>query len=317
MGTLFAQEKSIVVPGEVLAEGMDYLPVGGAFREGEKIIAHQVGIVNVDGRLIKVIPLRGKYLPKKGDVVIGKVMDMTFSNWFVDIDCPSWAALSIKDATEFVERGADLSQFYSFGDFVVARIANVTRSAIDLTMRGPGLRKLGSGRIMRVTSSKVPRIIGREGSMISLIKEKTGCRIVVGQNGLVWIQGEPQNELAAVEALDFVNHNSHQEGLTDMVAQFLAKRMEGVPVPKESFRDEDMFYREQHHEGSEQYQERGRQHYDSRPRRDYRGGYRGGGYRGGGEYRGVYGDRMSSRDRMIHERREMRERRKNLRGGYE
>ena len=308
METLFVKEKDIVVPGEELAEGMDYLPVSGAYRDGEKIVATHIGIVAVEGRLVKVIPLRGKYAPKKGDVVIGKVADMTFSNWFVDIDCAASAVLSIKDATEFVERGADLSQFYSFGDMIATRITNVTRGAIDLTMRGPGLRKLGAGRIIRVCSSKVPRLIGREGSMISLIKEKTGCRIVVGQNGVVWIQSEPQNEMAAVEAVEFVNKNSHQEGLTDTVGKFLDDRMKGIVVPKDSFKDDDSFYREPHHEGHEERGYRDDRHDRGGfrpPRRDFRDSRS-----NGGDSRGPP---------SMYERREMRDTRmrRGFRGGYD
>ena len=333
MGTLSVKEKEIVVPGEELADGMDYLPVGGAFREGEKIVANQIGIVNVDGRLVKVISLRGKYAPKKGDVVIGKIVDMTFSNWYIDIDCPSSAMLSVKDATDFVERGADLSQIYSFGDMVVGRVINVTRGKIDLTMRGPGLKKLGSGRILRVGSSKVPRIIGREGSMISMIKEKTGCRIIVGQNGIVWVQGEPQNELVAVEALQFINKSSHQEGLTDVVSKFLDEKMKGIPVSKDNFKDDDVSYKETRHEegyhGDREGYRNDRGYHD-------RGGYRGGGggYRGGGGYHsgGGYRDRGFSgprrefgqresgpdeRDRMMQERREMRDMRRGMHRGNE
>ncbi len=39
MGKLLVKEKEIVVPGETLAEGMDYLPGSGTYREGEKILA--------------------------------------------------------------------------------------------------------------------------------------------------------------------------------------------------------------------------------------------------------------------------------------
>ena len=212
MGTIYVKDKEIVVPGTELAEGMDYLPVSGAFREQDKIIANQLGIASIDGRLIKIIPLRGKYAPKAGDIVVGKIVDMTFSNWYIDLGCASNAILSSKEATEFVDRGADLSQFYSFNDMIVARISKVVRGTVELTMRGQGLRKLGTGRILNVSTSKVPRIIGKQGSMISIIKEKTGCRIIVGQNGTVWIQGEPQNELAAVEAIHYVNLN----GATDV-----------------------------------------------------------------------------------------------------
>lgn len=227
MGELIAKDKDIVIPGEVLATGMDFLPGTGVFREGENIVSSQLGLVSISNRLIKLIPLTGKYVPKRGDTVIGKVVTMTFSNWFVDIGCSNEAVMSLRDTPEFIDKGADLSQYYNFGDVIVAKIEKVTRNAIDLTMRTPGLRKLGPGKLIKVTASKVPRIIGKEGSMITLIKDKTGCKIIVGQNGVVWIQGTPEAEMLAQQAINLIQEKAHMEGLTDEVSKFLEKAKGG------------------------------------------------------------------------------------------
>ncbi len=222
---LLIQDKAIVVPGEELAEGMDYLPGTDVLREGEKLIATKVGLVNISGRLIKLIPLSGKYIPKKNDIILGKVVGMGFSGWRVDIDWAFEANLALRDAsTEFIEKTADLSQYYNFEDWIVCQITAVAAGGrlIDLTMKGSGLRKLGPGRIISVTPSKVPRIIGKQGSMISLIKETTNCKISVGQNGLVWISGEDSHkELIAVRAIEKIEAESHISGLTDRIKAFL------------------------------------------------------------------------------------------------
>jgi len=110
---LEVKERSIVIPGEVLATGMDYLPASGTFREGDNIIATQLGIVNVSGRLVKLIPLSGRYIPKKGDVIIGKIADMGFSGWRVEIGWAFEANLSMKDgSSDFIEKKADLSHLF-------------------------------------------------------------------------------------------------------------------------------------------------------------------------------------------------------------
>ena len=67
------KDKDIVVPGALLAEGLEYLPSGRAFRDGENIYAATIGLISVKGRVIKVIPLAGKYSPKRGDVIIAKI----------------------------------------------------------------------------------------------------------------------------------------------------------------------------------------------------------------------------------------------------
>lgn len=227
MTNIQIKEKDIVVPGEELAEGMDYLPAAGTYRDGNKILASQVGMVSLNGRLIKVMPLAGRYVPKAGDTVIGKVVNMSFSNWFIDIGYAYEAVLSIKEATsEYIDldRG-DISRYYDFGDYMICNITKVTKSmAIDLSMRGPGLRKLKGGKIVNVTPSKVPRVIGREGSMINLIKDKTGCKISVGQNGWVWIQGEtPEQEMLAAKAIEMIEEKAHNSGLTDEITSLLSK----------------------------------------------------------------------------------------------
>jgi exosome complex component RRP4 len=68
----------------------------------------------------------------------------------------------------------------------------------------------------------VPRIIGKQGSMVSMIKQYTNCRILVGQNGYVWIQGEdPSKELLAVQTIKKIEKEAHVPGLTDNVKAFL------------------------------------------------------------------------------------------------
>lgn len=224
---LKVNDKEIVCPGEVLAEGMDYLPGQGMYRLGNQIIASRLGLVKVEGKVIKIIPLSGKYLPKRGDVIIGKVRDVNFSGWSVETNSAYPAMLSMKDATsDFIRRGADLTRYFDIGDHLVTKIINVTsQNLIDLTMKGPGLRKLEGGRMMRVAPSKVPRIIGKQGSMVSMIKKATNCNIIVGQNGVVWIKGlNPEDELITVETINKIEANSHISGLTDRIKEFLESK---------------------------------------------------------------------------------------------
>lgn len=225
MSQINVKDKDIAVPGEVLAIGMDSFPGIGTYREGENIIATKLGLVQLDGRTIKLIPLSGRYIPKKYDTIICKVIDVSFSGWRLDTNSPYSAMLSMKEATsQFINRGADLTKFYDIGDNIACKIVNVTsQKLVDVTMKGMGLRKLIGGRIIDVTSNKVPRIVGKQGSMVSMIKDATGCNITVGQNGLVWINGNPEGELLAVKSIRKIEEESHLSGLTDRIKEFLDK----------------------------------------------------------------------------------------------
>ncbi len=223
MGTLLVNDKEIVTPGEVVAEGIDYLPAEGTFREENKIISSKLGLVNVSGRLIKIIPLSGKYLPNPEDTIIGKVTDITISGWRVDLNSAYHAMLSMKEATpRYIPRGADLTKYFTVGDYLLTKIINVTsQNLVDLTMKGPGLKKLGEGRIIAINTNKVPRVIGKAGSMVSLIKSLTNCNIIVGQNGVVWLSGEPKEEIRAVKAIRLIEAEAHIPGLTERVQKLL------------------------------------------------------------------------------------------------
>jgi len=133
--------------------------------------------------------------------------------------------LNVKDGVaDFVSRGADLTSYYNFGDYLVVKIINVTsQKLIDVTMKGPGLRRLDEGRIIKVNAHKVPRIIGKQGSMVTMLKQYTDCRIIVGQNGIIWIQGSPEGELLAVQTIKEIEEKSHISGLTEQIKEFLEK----------------------------------------------------------------------------------------------
>jgi exosome complex component RRP4 len=226
MSKLLAKDKGIAVPGEILAEGMDYLPGNGTYRDKEKIRAKRLGLVQIEGRAIKLIPLSGRYVPKRGDTIIGFVKEIFMSGWMIETNSAYHAMLGMKDATsEYIPKGADLTQYFNFGDYIVCKITNVTsQKLVDVTLRGPGLRKLREGRIITVNTHKVPRIIGKKGSMVSMIKQATDCQIIVGQNGVIWLQGkEPEMEFLAVDAIKKIESESHLSGLTDRIKQFLEK----------------------------------------------------------------------------------------------
>lgn len=226
MSELKTENRAIAVPGEVLATGMDYLPSYGTYRFGEDIVAKVTGLVTVDGKVIKITPLSGRYLPKRGDTVIAKVTEIFASGWRVDVNSAYNAMLSMRDASsEFIDKGADLTRFFGIGDYIITKIVNVTSQKLtDITMRGPGLRKLKGGRIFEVNTNKVPRIIGKHGSMVSMIKQATDCRVLVGQNGVVWLQGEdPAMELLAQKTIKMIEEDAHLAGLTDIVKAHLEK----------------------------------------------------------------------------------------------
>jgi exosome complex component RRP4 len=231
MGELKVKDKEVVVPGELLAEGMDFLPSYGTYRAEDRILASRLGLVNVEGKVIKLVPLSGNYNPKRGDTIIGMVTEILMSGWRLDTNSAYSAVMNLKDATsEFIPRDANLTKYFAIGDYVMVKVTNVTtQKLVDVSAKGPGLRRLRGGRIIRVSPNKVPRIIGKQGSMVSMIKDATGCRVLVGQNGIVWLQGEdPAKELLAVRTIRKIEKEAHIPGLTDSIKQYLESHKDGI-----------------------------------------------------------------------------------------
>jgi exosome complex component RRP4 len=227
---LLVENREVVVPGQILADGFDFLPSYGSYRKGEEIRAKRLGIINVEGKVLKIIPLSGKYLPKKHDVIIGKVIDITMNAWRFDINSAYSAMLNIREVghqnhsyNSYPQKGS-LSKLYDMGDYVFCKITNVSgQNLVDLTTNGHGLRRLYGGRILYVNTHKVPRIIGKKGSMVNMIKDATNSKLIVGQNGVVWLLAEPEMEAIAVKAIRKIEKESHISGLTDRVRKFLEK----------------------------------------------------------------------------------------------
>lgn len=217
------KEREIVIPGEVIANGEEYLPGEGTEKRGDEIVAIKYGLAEESNRLVKVIPLSGVYQPRKGNVVIGKVENVTYYGWVIDIDAPENAFLPLQEVPKYIMKNG-MSDLFDIGDVVIAKIFGVTNRGVDLTIKMKGLGKIEEGIIMKINPNKVPRVIGKEGSMINLIKKESGCDIVVGQNGLVWIKGNKiEDELLVKKAIMFISEKSFVNGLTEEVEEFLKK----------------------------------------------------------------------------------------------
>lgn len=218
-----ASKRMVVVPGEVIISGEDYLPGEGVRRDGDNVLATRFGLAEIIGRVIKVIPLSGAYIPRRNNVVLGRVVDITFNGWLVDIDCPGNGFLPIAESPRFINQN-EMDQFLSIGDVIAAKIWNIKGKGMDLTLNGKGLGKLEDGFMFKINSSRVPRVIGREGSMIMLIKDQTNCQISIGQNGWIWIKGETiEQSIRARKAVEYIANNVHIGGLTDHMEEWFTK----------------------------------------------------------------------------------------------
>jgi exosome complex component RRP4 len=218
---IFVEDKEIVIPGDILADE-EYHSGRGTFKENDKVCSSLVGLVAIRDKKISVIPLQSKYIPKRGDVVIGEVTDIRFSMWNLDINSPYSGFLPASDV--FGKEKRELNRTFDVGDVLFLRVVDVDEvKKVKLGLKGRGLGKFRGGILINITPTKVPRLIGKKGSMINMIKDQTHCEVIVGQNGVVWVKGEPSMERVAEKVINMIEDQAHTSGLTDRVRNMLAK----------------------------------------------------------------------------------------------
>jgi len=222
------KQRPIVVPGEPVGESRFYIPGSNTLKISDRMFATTVGIVRVDGKRLDVISLKSFYQPKIGDLVIGIVKEPNIGGWTVDINSPFLAFLPLSEYSEKRIRLSrdSIGRILEIGTVITGVIKDVSIfSSPVITMKGKGLGIVSSGTLLNITASKVPRIIGKKGSMLSVIERMTGVKLTVGQNGRIIVHTEDSNIVAKIrEVIEMVERESHIYGLTERVEALLAGR---------------------------------------------------------------------------------------------
>ena len=213
-------ERTLVLPGEELPSG-GLKPGSGTYRVNGRIYASVLGLLRQRPPVVEVTPLSGRYIPRPGDTVVGTVTDVQGTFWLLDIGAPRWAPLHMTGTPWKIDYG-ETEQYLRVGDSVVVRVEAIENTGrIGVTMIGDELGKLEGGTIVTISPAKVPRVIGRGGSMIQTIERSTHCRLTVGQNGRVHVDGPPEETLRVRETLNLIDEEGHRSGLTERVQSYL------------------------------------------------------------------------------------------------
>jgi len=216
-------DRKAIIPGEVIIEGEDYLPGEGTEKRDNKIYSLRYGLAEETNKLIKVIPLSGIYEPRRGNVVIGKVEMLTHNGWVINIGSSENAFLPLAEVPRYVNKD-EIAEIMDIGDLAIVKIFSINTRGIDVTLKSRGLGKIDEGLVFEINSNKVPRVIGKEGSMIKLIKDETNTNITVGQNGKILVKGEKiEDELLAKRAIEHIVKKSFISGLTEEVTKWFTE----------------------------------------------------------------------------------------------
>lgn len=222
------EKREIVIPSQLLGDVKDRKAGRGTFVEKGKIYAEVLGVLNANSNYINVIPLKGRYDPIENDFIIGIVQEPMASSWLVDINAAYPALLHVNEVPWDVEFG-ETERYLNHGDSLMAKVLQVDQEKkLQITLKDRNLYKIKGGQIIEVEPSKVPRIIGKKGSMISLLKKYTKCRIFVGQNGRIWIDGDDDGMKKVIDTIKMIEDESLSYGLTNRIEELLKKDAKDV-----------------------------------------------------------------------------------------
>ena len=205
-----------VLPGDVISNGSSSLKQN-VILEGDKLVSTTIGFTEINDGVVDVIALTGLYTSEVDDLVIGKIVSHNSLSWEVDINSSYRAMLPASDifGKDYSPSRDDLSLKLIIGDIVLARIVNSDSRRPLITINGQNLGKIDDGELIKISPAKVPRLIGKHGSMIQSIEESTGASITIGQNGWVIFKSDNpislKNAIASIKMADLILHDDNLE----------------------------------------------------------------------------------------------------------
>jgi len=227
------QSRVIVAPGDRLPkETQGKEPYVIEVEDGK--IATVVGILDYRNGKPVFIPLQTIYIPKAGDIVIGMISSVGVMHWMVDINSPYNAVLTAQDflGRPYNPTSDDLTRYLHVGDYIKAKVVAFDRSRNPLlTVQDQGLGKITDGKVIEIQPAKVPRVIGRKRSMITMLQNELDCEIFVAVNGRIHIKcPNKEAESILVLAIKMIEREAHKTGLTERIQKYIRelKAVKGV-----------------------------------------------------------------------------------------
>ena len=214
------EERHLVLPGDAVGDKRS-IPGPGTKKVGDRVVATSAGLLQQMGEKISVLPLNGAYDPRPGDQVIGIITEANTGNWIVDIKAPWLAPLHVSEVPWRVDFG-ETTSYLKGGDAILCKVLFVDeQKKVQVTLKDRNLMKLEGGELMEVGPVKVARVIGKNGSMLNLIKGYVECWLHVGQNGRIWLNGEAKEVLIAKKVIQTIADEAHLPGVTERVTALL------------------------------------------------------------------------------------------------
>lgn len=196
----------IVTPGEVITSDTNYMRGHGTYQRGDTLVSSLAGVVHKINKLISVRPVRARYNGEIGDVVVGRVTEVTQNRWKVDCNTKldsvlMLASVNLPGGVQRRRSAQDelvMREFLQDGDLISAEVQSIFQDgALSLHTRSLKYGKLGVGTFVTVPPVYIKRCKNH------FHKLPCGVSVIIGVNGYIWITTRPKQnaeEAAAAEA---------------------------------------------------------------------------------------------------------------------
>ncbi|MCJ1311908.1 exosome non-catalytic core subunit rrp4 [Agyrium rufum] len=211
--------RSIVTPGESITDDPQWMRGHGTFvapnslrdtsSKSQEIIATVAGTIQRTNKLLSVRPLRARYTPEIGDLVVGRIVEVQSKRWKVDVAAPLLAHLPLsainlpggilrkRTTTDELQ----IRTFFSEGDLLVAEVQSIYQDgAASLHTRSLKYGKLRNGLFLAVSGTGGGRGVVRARRQVWTVKTSNGggeVDVILGVNGYVWIAKHTSEEAAS------------------------------------------------------------------------------------------------------------------------
>ncbi|KAI0601410.1 hypothetical protein F4775DRAFT_449231 [Biscogniauxia sp. FL1348] len=224
---LRGDDEAIVTPGEIITEDPQWMRGHGTYTTAQPpaIVSSVAGTLAKTNKLLSVRPLRARYTPEIGDLVVGRITEVQARRWRVDVGASLLAQLPLsavnlpggiqRRRTETDE--LQIRTFFSEGDLLVAEVQQLhndggavlhtrslkygkLRNGVFLAVSGTG----GGGGVVRARRQAFTLDVGRaisggSGGGSGNATDDDKIDVVLGVNGYIWISKHVEGEGAAAE----------------------------------------------------------------------------------------------------------------------
>ncbi|KAG8801784.1 exosome non-catalytic core subunit rrp4 [Serendipita sp. 399] len=212
----------VVVPGETITSSMDFMRGHGTFADGEDVAATVAGTLQRVNKLLSVKPIRSRYNPEIGDLVVARIVDVQPKRWKVDANGRQDAVLMLSSVNlpggiqrrKLESDELQMRLFFEEGDLLVAEVqAFFADGAMSLHTRSLRYGKLRNGQLVTVPPITIRRLKSHFCAL------DCGVDVILGVNGYVWVCKHVQeNHQVGEEGFNaesvYSNRNDHIDAST-------------------------------------------------------------------------------------------------------